>query len=260
MATIRLLIAFDGTNYHGWQRQHHDITVQEVIEEKLALICKQKISLHGAGRTDAGVHAEGMVAHFEVTDHITPVTAYMKGLNSMLPKDIRILEATLEVPSFHSRFGALAKTYRYDFFTGDIQPPGKRLYAAHIPYAFDADRLQPAINALTGTHDFSSFEHAGSRNKEITTGRGATRTIYKIECNQPVNQPFHWTFRFTGDGFLRQMVRILTGTLFEIGTGNRSPHSIPHILKAKKRCDAGITAPAHGLFLEKIFYRKIFRS
>jgi tRNA pseudouridine38-40 synthase len=260
MAVVKLLIAFDGTNYHGWQRQKKDITIQQVIEEQLTVISKKNVQLHGAGRTDAGVHADGMVAHFSIDSVIHPVSAYVKGLNSMLPKDIRILDAEKKSDSFHSRFSALGKTYRYDFFTGAIHPPSKRLYSAHCPGPFNNKLLLPAIKHIVGTHDFSSFEHAGSRDLTITSSRGAVRTIYKIDCQPDLQFPGSWSIRVTGDGFLRQMVRILSGTLIEIGLGKRAPDAIGDILIKKDRTAAGLTAPACGLFLEKIFYRKLFNA
>ncbi len=260
MAIIKLLISFDGTKYHGWQRQKQDMTVQQLIEEQLSIMSKTNIQLHGAGRTDAGVHAEGMVAHFETKHYISPLTAYVKGLNSMLPRDIRILKATKEPDNFHSRYSTTGKTYRYDFFTGAIQLPNTRLYTAHFPGKFNINLLTPAIKSLTGTHDFSSFEHTGSRDMSLQNGKGAVRTIYKIECvPQPVNTDC-WSLRVTGDGFLRQMVRIIAGTLIEIGQENRLPDSIPNILEKKKRRSAGSTAPACGLFLEQIYYNDSFED
>lgn len=259
LRTIRLLITFDGTRYHGWQRQHNGITVQGVLEEKLGKLCKKNITLHGAGRTDAGVHALGMVAHFHLKAAI-PLKAFTDGLNSMLPRDIRILDACEEEPEFHSRYNALGKTYRYDFFTGPLQQPTTRLYAAHFPGFFDPSRLIDALQIITGTHDFSSFERVGSRNRDLQTGRGAVRTIYKATCSLHAHIADHWSIQITGDGFLRQMVRILAGSLIEVGQGERSPASIQTALVEGDRTKAGMTAPAHGLFLEKIYYQQLFHS
>lgn len=259
LRTIRLLITFDGTRYHGWQRQHNGITVQGVLEEQLSHLCKKGITLHGAGRTDAGVHAMGMVAHFHLEASI-PLKAFTDGLNSMLPQDIRVLEAREEEPQFHSRFNALGKTYRYDFYTGPLQQPTARLYAAHFPGFFDPSLLTETLQLITGTHDFSSFERVGSRNRELETGRGAVRTIYKATCSLHPYIAEHWSIQITGDGFLRQMVRILAGTLIEVGMGKRSPASVQTALVAGDRTKAGMTAPAHGLFLEKIYYQQLFHS
>jgi len=252
--TIRLLIAYDGSGYHGWQRQRQgEPTIQEVLETRLARLCEEPITLHGAGRTDAGVHALGMVAHFHTTAAI-PVVAFFKGLNALLPEDIRIRGAEAAAATFHSRFSALGKTYRYDFFTGPVQMPASRLYQAHCPGVFVPERLQPALTHLIGSHDFSSFERAGSRDREATHGRGAVRTLTRASCLPVLGRADHWSIRVTGDGFLRQMVRILAGTLIDIGLGKREADDMVAILAAKDRTVAGPTAPACGLVLEQIHY------
>jgi len=250
---IRLLIAYDGSNYRGWQRQRQGETIQGELEKRLTLLSGEPITVHGAGRTDAGVHALGMVAHFHTTTTF-PVTAYFKGLNSMLPRDIRILGAEVVAADFHSRFSALGKTYRYDFFTGAVQLPSARLYRAHLPGTFDPGRLEAGLAALIGTHDFSSFERTGSRDKSATEGRGAVRTLFQASCFPQLGCADCWSLRLTGDGFLRQMVRILAGTLIELGQGKRPPEELTALLAAQDRRLAGLTAPACGLFLEKIYY------
>lgn len=258
--TIRLLIAYDGGNYLGWQRQRHGATVQGTIEDRLTALCREPITLHGAGRTDAGVHALGMVAHFH-TRATMAVVAFFKGLNSMLPADIRILAAEEAPAEFHSRFNARAKTYRYDFFTGPVQLPATRLHRAHLPGPFDPSRLGPGLQALIGSHDFSSFERTGSRDKEAVGGRGAVRTLSQACCFPLLGQAQCWSLRLTGDGFLRQMVRIIAGTLIEIGQGKRPVDDLALILAARDRARAGMTAPACGLFLEQIYYaRPLFPS
>ena len=257
---VRLLIAYDGGSYHGWQRQSQgESTIQEELEKRLTHLCDEPITLHSAGRTDTGVHALGMVAHFHTTATV-PVATFFMGLNSMLPKDIRILGAEEAAPDFHSRYSALAKTYRYDFFSGAMQLPSSRLYRAHCPGPFAPERLRAALDLLVGTHDFSSFERSGSRDKNATAGRGAVRTLSHVSCFPLLASADCWSIRVTGDGFLRQMVRILAGTLIEIGQGKRSPEKLTDILEARDRATAGPTAPACGLFLEKIHYHPpIFR-
>lgn len=258
--TIRLLIAYDGGTYQGWQRQSRGITVQGELEKRLALLCTEPISLHGAGRTDAGVHALGMVAHFHTTTTI-PVIAFSKGLNSLLPHDIRILGAETASSDFHSRYNALGKTYRYDFFTGSLQMPSTRLYRAHLPGTFNPNRLAAALELLIGTHDFSSFERTGSRDRNAVGGRGAIRTLIQASCFPQLGCPDCWSLRITGDGFLRQMVRNIAGTLIQIGQGKRPPEGLATILAARDRQCAGPTAPACGLFLEKIYYpTRVFNS
>jgi len=251
---IRLLIAYDGSGYRGWQRQGQgEPTVQQELEIRLSRLCGEPIALHGAGRTDTGVHALGMVAHFHTTATL-PRAAFLKGVNSMLPKDIRILGAEEAPLDFHSRFSALSKTYRYDFFTGAVQMPTDRLYRAHCPGPFMSERLTVALAHLVGRHDFSSFERSGSRDKTATHGRGAVRTLTQASCFPVLGSADHWSIRVTGDGFLRQMVRILAGTLIEIGQGRRQGEELSAILTARDRTAAGPTAPACGLFLEKILY------
>ena len=250
--TVRLLIAYDGGSFQGWQRQDNGPTIQGEIERCLAIICGEPVTLHGAGRTDAGVHALGMVAHFHLQAAI-PLAAFSKGLNSLLPPDIRILQAEEAEPDFHSRFSALAKAYRYDFCTSAIQLPCTRYHIAHRPGPFDPNRLREGLATLVGTHDFSSFERSGSRDRDATGGRGAVRTLFRAECLARPELDT-WSIRLVGDGFLRQMVRNIAGTLIEIGQGKRPSDSIPDILAARDRTKAGPTAPACGLVLETIFY------
>jgi len=251
---VRLLIAYDGSGYCGWQRQGKgEPTIQQELEIRRSHLCGESIALHGAGRTDTGVHALGMVAHFHTTATM-PRAAFFQGVNSMLPKDIRILGAEEAPFDFHSRYSALGKTYRYDFFTGAVQMPSDRLYRAHCPGPFMPERLTTALDHLVGQHEFSSFERTGSRDKNATHGRGAVRTLTQASCFPVLGSTDHWSIRVTGDGFLRQMVRILAGTLIEIGQGRRQGKELPAILTARDRTAAGPTAPACGLFLEEIHY------
>ena len=252
--TIRLLIAYDGSNYCGWQRQRQgEPTVQEQLERQLSRLCDEPITLHGAGRTDTGVHALGMVAHLHTRSTIA-VPTLERGLNALLPLDIRILAAEEAPTDFHSRFNVLGKTYRYDFCTAALQMPCARRYQAHFPGPFALNRLAEALPLLLGTHDFSSFERTGSRDRSAVDGRGAVRTLSAISCTPNLGQADCWSLRVTGDGFLRQMVRILAGTLIDIGQGRRQPHDLPAILAGCDRRLAGLTAPACGLFLEQIYY------
>ena len=251
---IRLVLAYDGSSYCGWQRQRQgEATIQATLEDCLQVICGHPQTVHGAGRTDAGVHALAMVAHFHT--HVThPLAAFTKGLNSLLPPDIRILSAGEAAPDFHSRFSASAKIYRYDFFCGEVMLPSKRLYTGHLPGKFDPVPAREALAQLLGTHDFSSFERAGSRDLTFTGGRGAIRTLYEASCLPTDALQQGWSLRLRGDGFLRQMVRIIAGTVVEIGEGKRPPESMPQILAARDRKAAGQTAPACGLFLEQVIY------
>lgn len=248
---IKLVIGYDGTTFSGWQRQKHDRTIQGEIETALCRMTQQDISLHGAGRTDAGVHAENMVAHFKTSSSISSED-FQRGLNSILPGAIRIYHA-LEVDNrFHSRFSATGKTYRYSLFIGPVQPPETRLYSLHITADLDIQRIRDCLKVIEGTHDFASFENSGTRDKTKITGRGAVRTIFAAELTRKSAQQL--SFRFTGDGFLRNMVRNLVGTLLEVGRGKLTTHEFTTILHAKDRSAGGPTAPPHGLFLEQVFY------
>jgi len=248
---IKLLLAFDGTRYAGWQKQKSMQTVQGIIEEKLQIMTGEDLCLHGAGRTDAGVHALGMVANYHTVSNI-PCQGFLKGLNSMLPPDIKILEASEVEADFHARIDAKAKTYWYNFSNSPIQLPTERLYAAHFFADLDFEAMRHGLAYLIGTHDFSSFEGAGSRDQK-SSRRGAVRTIIKASLESLGTSGDH-RFIITGDGFLRHMVRNIVGTILEIGKGKLARTDIVEILAAKDRAAAGSTAPAAGLFLKEIFY------
>jgi tRNA pseudouridine38-40 synthase len=248
---IKLLLAFDGTGYVGWQKQKSMKTVQSVIEDKLHIMTGGEPCLHGAGRTDAGVHALGMVANFHTEANI-PCQGFVKGLNSMLPADIRVLEATEVEAGFHARRSAKAKTYWYNLTNGPVQLPTERFYATHVLGDIDFEAMLDALKYLVGTHDFSSFEGAGSRDQEFSR-RGAVRTIIEASFETLGTGGYH-RFIITGDGFLRHMVRNIVGTILEVGKGRLTQSDIADILAAKDRSAAGPTAPAAGLFLREVFY------
>lgn len=250
---IRLLLAFDGTRLAGWQRQAKGLTVQGLVEEALRRLTGAPMVLHGAGRTDAGVHARGMVANGR-TDSRVPLGAFAKGLNTMLPPDIRVLAADEAPPDFHSRYDALGKTYSYDLTTASIQHPLERLYHAHVPRAMSFEAVIPCLEILLGTHDFAAFEGSGSRDREREGGRGAVRTLSEARCEKISELSLRWRFVFTGDGFLRHMVRNLVGTLLEVAQGKYGPDEFRRILESRDRRRAGPTAPARGLCLQRVHY------
>ncbi len=252
MRNIKLLISFDGTDFCGWQRQSNLPTLQGVIEDKLAIICNQPVTLHGAGRTDSGVHALGMVANFLTASDIT-CHGLQKGLNSLLPEAIRILAVEDVDHSFHARKSAWAKTYWYHFSTAPIVPATSRLYVASLPGPFDRKEVETCLQSILGSHDFSSFEATGSRDKTRTTGRGAVRTIMDAALLQDQNSHL-FKLVLRGDGFLRKMVRNIAGTLFEVGQGRMSAAQFKKALEAQDRNQAGPTAPPAGLFLSHIEY------
>lgn len=251
MRNIRLLIAYDGTGFGGWQRQKNAVTIQGEIEKRLAVMTAGPVSLLGAGRTDAGVHARGMVANFH-TEKTIPCAAFLKGLNSMLPPSIRILRAEDAPADFHARFSAKGKTYIYRIFSGPVLLPAERFNTYHIPFPLQFEHIFECLTIITGTHDFASFEMPGSRDKSQTGGRGSIRTIHAADFHESGDQTFQFTI--TGDGFLRQMVRIMIGTILEVGRGRRSMEDFRQTLQARERVRAGAPAPAHALTLLEVFY------
>jgi len=246
-----LLLAFDGTGYAGWQKQKSERSIQGVIENRLQVMLGEQICLHGAGRTDAGVHALGMVANF-VTAAEIPCQGLARGLNSLLPTDIRVLDAVNADAGFHARRRAKAKTYCYKLSNGGVQLPTERLYWTHVFAELDFAAIEAGLAQVIGTHDFLSFEGSGSRDRD-RVGRGAVRTIFAAEF-KPVVVGTHYMFVITGDGFLRHMVRNIVGTLLEVGRGKLAPSAISSILAARDRSAAGPTAPARGLYLKEVLY------
>ncbi|MFH0784606.1 MAG: tRNA pseudouridine(38-40) synthase TruA [Pseudomonadota bacterium] len=248
---IRLVIGYDGTEFSGWQRQKNGRTIQGEIECFLNRMTREDIFLNGAGRTDAGVHADGMVAHFHTTSAIS-CEDFLRGLNAMLPAAIRIFTVDEVDLSFHARFSAIGKQYQYEIYTGQIQPPRLRLYTLHITCRLDFIAIRKCLATLKGIHDFSSFENSGSRDKETCSGRGAVRTIHEARLVETSSDFF--SLNFHGDGFLRNMIRNLVGTLLEAGKRKITPEEFAAILAARDRTTAGPTAAAHGLWLKKVFY------
>jgi tRNA pseudouridine38-40 synthase len=253
MRNIILKLAFDGTNYAGWQRQTDQPTIQENLEARLSQITDAPVALHGAGRTDAGVHALGMVASFETESKI-PCDGLLKGLNSMLPEDIRILAVEDKDPQFHARISALGKLYVYQLLVGGICLPTERLYNHHIRHELDFEAMRPCLAQLIGEHDYSCFEAAGSRDPGYTGGRGAVRKITRAEMITGEGLPLPVRFEIGGDGFLRHMVRNIVGTVLEVGSGRMSVEDFRSVLEGKDRAAAGPTAPARGLFLQEVYY------
>ena len=254
---IALKIAYIGTEYHGYQIQPNVPTIEKELFrtlEELKIITDPKSARYtGSGWTDAGVHALGMVANFKTSSSMA-AESFQKALNSMLPRDVRIMEVYEADPGFHARYDSTGKTYRYDFFTGSTQPPAERLYRTYVPCPFKSSKVTGCLKDLIGNHDFSSFEAIGSRDLTRTGGRGAVRTLLKAACIADPARPKHFSFYFTGDGFLRHMVRNMAGTLFLVGSGRIERKKFATILAGKDRSLAGPTAPACGLFLEQVHY------
>ncbi len=251
MHNLKLTIAFDGSAFSGWQKQLNAPTIQGELENVLSKITNTPVILHGAGRTDAGVHALGMTASFETESQIS--TAHLlRGINSILPPAIRVLQIEIVDPDFHARFSATSKTYHYSIETLAIQSPLTRLYAVHIPQNLTTDTMQQCLSSITGIHDFASFEASGSRDKSMNTGRGSIRTL--LEARLDINSNATLQFVFTGDGFLRHMVRNIVGTVLEVGKGRITVADFQRIVAARDRATASATAPAHGLCLKHVYY------
>jgi tRNA pseudouridine38-40 synthase len=242
--TIKITIAYDGTGFVGWQRQDTGESIQGLIEQALAKIEGGFVTLHGAGRTDAGVHALGQVASAGIGSALDDHTL-TRALNANLPPAIRV-DAVETVPDdFHARFSAAGKTYEYRVWNGPAIPPFIRLYAWHVPQPLDVARMNQAAAAIAGEHDFAAFQGTGGTTH--STVRRVTSAHWRMEGSAV-------TFEIRGEGFLRHMVRSLVGTLVEVGHGRRPTDDLARLLRTPERADAGRTAPAHGLFLVSVLY------
>ncbi|MBZ4663324.1 MAG: tRNA pseudouridine(38-40) synthase TruA [Caloramator sp.] len=244
MKNIKLIIEYDGTNYVGWQKQKNGLSVSEVIEKAIYEVTKQNVELIGSGRTDAGVHARGQVANFLIDTKIQP-ERLKDAINSKLPTDITIVKSIEVDREFHSRYNSKGKWYSYTIFNRLEPSPFYNKYSAHIKYNLDLDKMKSAAQYLIGTHDFAAFRSEGSSVKTTV------RTIYSIDI---IKNGDIIRLDFKGDGFLYNMVRIITGTLIDVGRGKKSTMDIPKILESKDRRLAGFTAPACGLCLEEVYY------
>lgn len=245
MKTIKMVIAYDGGNYNGWQLQKAEPTIQGVIEEALGKILNQQTRVVGSGRTDTGVHALNQVAHF-ITSSVMDLGILHRGLNSLLPPDVVIKEMT-EVPGdFHARYSARSRIYRYLIWNNHIRSPFYQRFSWQVVQQLDMHAMREAARCLLGSHDFSSFQGTGSicRSPErevmrfIIQGRAGRWIITTIEANS----------------FLRHMVRNIVGTLIEVGKGSMSAEEFKAILEARDRSCAGVTAPPQGLFLKEVKY------
>ncbi|MGN0167967.1 MAG: tRNA pseudouridine(38-40) synthase TruA [Acetatifactor sp.] len=241
MKRVRLIVAYDGTNYHGWQVQDNGITIESELNRCLTNLLGEEIQVIGASRTDAGVHALGNVAVFD-TENRMPAEKISYALNQRLPEDIRIQKSEEVPPDWHPRYCDSRKTYEYRIYRGEFPMPVKRLYSHFTYRPLDVGKMCQAVEFLVGEHDFKSFCQTGAQVESTV------RTLYSLEVEE---QGADLVIRVCGNGFLYNMVRILAGTLMEVGQGKRTPQSMAEVLAAKNRSAAGPTAPACGLTLVK---------
>jgi tRNA pseudouridine38-40 synthase len=245
---LKLTIAYDGTNYAGWQVQKTGIAVQELIEKALKNIFGIELRLHGSSRTDAGVHARALIAHVDIprTKFKMAPRKLSLGLNAYLPEDIRIMRAARAPANFHARFDAIGKQYRYFIYNHAAMDPLLRAQAWHVPQSLDLAKMRQAAGAFVGKHDFEAF--AANRGYKMES---TVRTVTRCEIRR--SGPLQ-TVIIEGDGFLYKMCRGIVGTLVQVGQEKFGSDEIPRMMAAKNRSAAGMSAPAHGLVLWKVFY------
>lgn len=245
MQRFKCKVQYDGTNFSGYQIQPNKRTVQGELEEALKKLHKGKeVKVFASGRTDAGVHSKGQTVHFDTSLSI-PLEKWELALHSLLPLDMAVHSFERVESDFHARFDAKGKEYRYYVHLSPRRDPFKRNYTYHYPYKLDIEKMRIASEDLLGTHDFTSFCSAKTEVED------KVRTIHQIEVTQSGDM---LEFRFVGNGFLYNMVRIMVGTLLQVGSGDFSPASIPDMLEEKDRQFTGKTAPPQGLFLWEVFY------
>jgi tRNA pseudouridine38-40 synthase len=243
---FRLVLEYDGTNYHGWQRQHGMLTVQEAVESRLEIMLGMPIKVRASGRTDAGVHARAQEVNFYARTRLQPVEI-QRGLNALLPDDIVVLAAIEVDDSFHARFSAWSKTYEYRILNRPVRSALERHHAWHIRRPLVLAPMQECLQIIQGEHDFAAFMASGSG------VRSTVRCLYRAELRFPDAE--HLLLVFEGNGFLRQMVRNLVGTIVEVGKGRLSPEGFQRVLLSRDRRLAGVTAPARGLCLMRVVYQ-----
>jgi tRNA pseudouridine38-40 synthase len=253
--TLKLTIAYDGSDFAGWQRQANARSVQADVEDAIARIEKTPITILGAGRTDSGVHAAAQVASVSVTCDMTP-RALQRALNAILPTDVRLVAIEEQAPSFNARHDARSKTYHYWIWNGVALPPSLRRQAWHVAQALDIEAMRSGAAAVVGEHDFAAFQGTGSDIK-TTVRRILVSRLGQVDVSHLVaSTPGDRLLRYevTGTGFLRHMVRNIVGTLVDVGRGRLSADDVTAILASRQRQNASATAPPHGLVLWEVEY------
>lgn len=242
---IKMVLEYEGSGYHGWQRQSGRLSIQEVVESRLGVMLGEEIGVRASGRTDAGVHARGQVINFYTRSRLKP-DEILRGLNSLLPDDIVALESEEVDESFHSRFSAVSKIYEYHILNRPVPSALLRKYAWHIRRPLAVAPMEECLDIVRGPQDFSAFMASGS------PVSSTERNLFRANMELPGSD--YLKFVFEANGFLRHMVRNLVGTIVEVGKGKRTPEDFARILAGRDRRKAGITAPAHGLFLMIVKY------
>lgn len=248
--TLRLTVAFDGTAYFGWQIQKDQPTVQGTLAEAIQRVTGEAVKLVGSGRTDAGTHARGLVASFTTSSRIPP-SSMTRALNSLLPRDIRVLATRRAPSSFDARRSARKKVYRYQIYRGQVLPPHLVREFFHYPYPVALESMAAAARLFVGEHDFASFAAAQRKTEEPVHPRGTVRQIHR--CELRLRGP-RLLLTVEGNGFLQHMVRNIAGTLLEVGRGRITLEQVEELFRRPDRTRAGFTAPAHGLILVKVSY------
>ena len=264
MRNIRLTLAYDGTDFHGWQVQPGQATIQGAVNDVLRRITQEKITVHGAGRTDAGVHAEGQVAHFK-TGSAMGAREFQRALNALLPPAVRVVAAEETERNFHARHQAVVKTYCYRIYRGAIVPPFLWRYALHYPYPLDEAAMCSAARVFEGEHDFTSFSapgaedaDGGAERKKPSPVKTIIESSFRLSRNEggangaPGGYELIYTVR--GRSFLRYMVRKLVGTLLEVGRGRMTEQDIVRLFELRDRSKSGPTVPPHGLTMKLVEY------
>jgi tRNA pseudouridine38-40 synthase len=256
MRYFKLTIAYDGTDFHGWQVQTNKPTIQGEIASVLSRLTQERVALHGAGRTDAGVHALGQVASFK-TGSSLGAEEFQRALNALLPPTIRIVAAHEVGPTFHARWSARGKIYRYRIYRGKVVPPMIWRYVLHYPFPLDEEAMRDAAGRFAGVHDFASFA-ASTGSEDDDQERSTERDVYSAELARTADGE-ELVLTVSGRSFLRYMVRKMVGTLLDIGRGKLAPNDIERLFELKDRSKSGPTVPAQGLVMVAVQHEESWR-
>ena len=255
MRYFKLTIAYDGTDFHGWQVQTNRPTIQGEIASVLGRLTQERVFLHGAGRTDAGVHALGQVANFKTASTLS-AGEFQRALNALLPPSIRIVGCDEVGPTFHARWSARGKTYRYRIYRGKVVPPMIWRYVLHYPFPLDEEAMRDGARRFAGVHDFASFA-ASTGSEDDDQERTTERDIFSSELERSTDGE-ELAFTVSGRSFLRYMVRKMVGTLLDIGRGKLQPEDIDRLYELKDRSKSGPTVPAQGLVMVEVRHEEAF--